>query len=511
MTNTNKNVATPNPESIALQRKLKPVRSLMEGTEKMRELGEEYLPKEEGETSEEYKRRLKRTFLYNYFKRTVGALVGKPFSKPINKPETLPEIIDQVCMDVDLQGNDLTTFGKALFEDAIQAGITYILIDYPKTNTDEYGVISVADERTLNLRPYWVHLKAENVIGWKSISVNGVHCLKQIRFKRTVTEPEDDYNDKELEQIVVINYDPMATESAVSFEVHQYNEKASSKEGQWMIVETGYYSGVTSIPLVPVIVSKTGFMTAEPPLLDLAHLQISHYQKQSDYDNIVHAIQVPILFGKGWGDKKGNSKMQLGSNRFWTTNNVDSDLKYVEHTGAAAKVGADSIAKLEDQMMKMSIRLLSERSPGGVTATEASLDSESAESALKSMVTDLTVSIGVAMDYTYEWLDMERPDDHIFEVNDDFGLMIGNDMIAQWLLKAQQAGILTKKTVGEEAKKVGYISEQIDIEEEIELASEESMAAASMMADLMDTGDAEDEENLNPNPPSGQDEGEESE
>lgn len=33
----------------------------------------------------------------------------------------------------------------------------------------------------------------------------------------------------------------------------------------------------------------------KPPLIELAHLNVKHWQSQSDQDNILHVIRVPIL------------------------------------------------------------------------------------------------------------------------------------------------------------------------------------------------------------------------
>lgn len=471
-----KDVSTPSKHHSELMRKIHPIRSLMGGTLKMRDMGKQYLPQEPGETSKEYENRLERSFLYNYFARTVGVLAGKPFSKPIMKPENQPELIEDFCYNVDLMGNDLTTFFKQVFLDSLLTGVSYVLVDYPTINEE---ALSVVDEAYLGIRPYLVHVKSDDVLGWKSANINGKHVLTQIRIRRYITIPEDDYNEKEVEQILVFN---LIDVGRVGYEFHQEIEGSNGSK-EWVKIKEGELVGIEEIPIVPYYTYQTGFFTAEPPLLDLAHLQLSHWQKQSDFDNLIHVIQVPILFGKGWDEKRGNQSMQVGTNRFWKTSGTEADLKYVEHSGQAAKVGAEAILKLEDQMMKIGIRLIAERNPGGTTATEASFDAEAAESALKSMAKDLTSSLNSVMDIVYLWFQIDRPSDQRYEVNDDFGAMFGNDYIANWLLKANLSGVITKKTVGEEAKRIGYLNENIDVEEEIDLAAEESMSSLPVIED----------------------------
>ena len=61
-----------------------------------------------------------------------------------------------------------------------------------------------------------------------------------------------------------------------------------------------------------------------------------------------------------------------------TTPNPEADLKYVEHSGKAVDFLQNYIKGLVDEMTSMAIKLMSERAPGGVTATEVSIDTAAA-------------------------------------------------------------------------------------------------------------------------------------
>jgi hypothetical protein len=49
------------------------------------------------------------------------------------------------------------------------------------------------------------------------------------------------------------------------------------------------------ITLVTLYTKRTGFMCGSPPLLNMALLNIKHWQSQSEQDNILHVARVPIL------------------------------------------------------------------------------------------------------------------------------------------------------------------------------------------------------------------------
>ena len=75
---------------------LDPLNTLMGGTRAMRAAAETYLPKEKEEETDDYNSRLARTYLVNYFKRTIEKLAGEVFSKPINVPDEMNPIIDEI-------------------------------------------------------------------------------------------------------------------------------------------------------------------------------------------------------------------------------------------------------------------------------------------------------------------------------------------------------------------------------------------------------------------------------
>src|SRR3546814_11327266 len=57
--------------------------------------------------------------------------------------------------------------------------------------------------------------------------------------------------------------------------------------------------GFGTLPLVTVYAERTGYLTARPPLLDLAWLNLAHWQSSSDQRHILHVARVPILFEIG--------------------------------------------------------------------------------------------------------------------------------------------------------------------------------------------------------------------
>jgi len=465
-------VTTPCAGYQTMSQEWRMIDALLGGTKAMRREREEYLPRFEGEDDKNYEKRLKNTYLYNHYKKAVQALVGKPFSSSIARPENEPEELKPIANDFDMLGNDVTMYAKKWFECGLSYGLSYTFVDMP--NMEGYGYTR-AQEKALNLRPYAVHYSAKNIIGWRAISVNGVQKLQQLRIRTSVANPDGEFGDAEKDIVRVYDWDPATL--IVTWRVFEEVDALG-----WVMTKTGTLVGMDEIPLVCFYTGQVGFMVAEPPLLDLAYLNVAHWQTTSDYRHIMHMQAAPILFAKGWGSTPP-SVTQIGPNRMLVAANTEADLRFVEHSGQAIGKLESYINKLEDQMTAMAIKLMAERRPGGVTASEVIIDADAAESALKSMVTAINDAIEYVIYYMELWKGRRLADEQIpkYKVSDDFNLMMGNDLIATWLLKANAQGIITKKTVGEQAKAVGYLPSELDMDDELEEAAEETQAAFEAM------------------------------
>ena len=77
-------------------------------------------------------------------------------------------------------GSDLNTFYRHVFEDALVCGLTYVYVDYPNSVED----ITLQEEKDRNLRPYAVHIKAEQLIKAVSETVDGRVRLRQGTYTR---------------------------------------------------------------------------------------------------------------------------------------------------------------------------------------------------------------------------------------------------------------------------------------------------------------------------------------
>jgi hypothetical protein len=425
-------------------------RALMGGTRAMRDAGIKYLPKEPGESREAYDIRLSRSTLFNAFKRTVGGMTGKVFSRDPVIKDDVPQSIKDWSEDIDLMGRNLATFARDVFADGAQVGISHILVDMPAGEAGK----TVAEERLAGRRPYFVHIKAEDLIGWKTETINGKETLSMIRFKEHVTIDDGEYGEKREERIRVIWRD--------RFETWMENEKKGTEDEEWVLVDSGPMS-LGEIALATFYAARTGFMMAEPPLEDLADMNVAHWQSSSDQRHILHVARVPILFGKvlNLTDDKGD-KIEIGPNRMITSSDPQGDLKYVEHTGAGITAGRDDLKDIEDRMRVMGLEVYMPRSTGDSTATGKAIDTAEQNSVVKAMALSLQDALEQALMFMAKWAKLGDNGGSV-AVNVDYVSFSGQQaQEITALMNAWMSGGISRETFWSEMVRRGFLSDDFD-------------------------------------------------
>ena len=422
------------------------VGALMGGTEAMREAGQKYLPREPKESTAAYKNRLSRSVLYNAFADSVQKLVGKPFSKPTILLQETPQQIVDWCKDVDLCGSNITTFCREIFEYGLTDGMVHLLVDYPRSE----GEKTLEEEQKLKARPYIVPVRAIDLIGWRDELINGVRTLTQVRIREDAIEADGEWGEKLVQRIRVIYPD--------RFELYELQKKL------WVIVDQGEIS-IGRIPLVTFYTGKICHMAAKPPLLDLAHLNVLHWQSSSDQEHILHFIRFPLLHGAGFAQDQKD--IEIGPNRMIVSEDPQAKLTFVEHTGAAVQSGRQALVDLENKMDAMGGQLLTQRS-GDSTATAAALDTAKTNSALHDMVRRLENAMQQAFMLMAQWAKIPPEQVGGVDINEDFGLSLISGKDEDTLLKSRLSGELSRESYLTELKRRNVLRDELDVEEEIE-------------------------------------------
>lgn len=437
--------------------------ALMGGTPAMRKAGVKLLPRWPNEEQASYDVRKDVATLFPAYERTLSVMSGKPFSKPLTLSEdTPPEILD-LANDIDKEGVNLHTFASEMFEELFY-GLAGILVEAPKPIETGSRIATQADQKQAGVRPYWVRIKHDQILGWIVAVVNGSRTLTQLRIAEVGRVPDGPYGETCTERVRVL--------TPGAWEVYEKQNDKTGKE-VWVSIEQGK-TELDFIPFVPLYGKRKSFMCGKPPLRELAYLNVKHWQSQSDQDTILHVARVPILFTRLLGD----NAITIGGSTAVKSDDEHADMKWVEHTGKAIEAGAKSLSDLEAQMIQTGAELMVAR-PGRRTATEDANDSEGNKCELQKMTEGFEDALDLALQYTAKYIGLDSGGNvSLFK---DFAAFWLTDASAQIVNAMQTQGLISKVTTIKEQQRRGNLSPDIDPQEELDAVMQEGPAPGTLI------------------------------
>jgi hypothetical protein len=314
------------------------VRDLEAGPARVKSRAQTYLPQAPGESHNNYKNRLERSVFFNVFGHTVKGLTGFVFRKDPKLSEDVPARFKVHAENIDLAGTHLDVFLRDIMQDAMVAGHAAILVEFP----DTAGAQKHDSEAFGEIRPYWIPIKKENIVSWRTANLNGATVLTQVVLKECTMVADGEFGEKEQERYRVLFKDG----PTVGWKLLEV-----TKDKKVVLKAEGLYGNQNEIPLAEVVTSgRKSIFESEPPLIDLAFLNLAHYRQWSDYDTSIHKTCVPIWVTIGEQIDPNETKTQTLGASSGLALPQGADAKYVSHGGEAL---AECKASLDDLMTRM--------------------------------------------------------------------------------------------------------------------------------------------------------------
>lgn len=411
------------------------------GTEDMRELGKTYLPKWKNEEEEDWLARLNCSTLFPAFSKALDTMVGRPFGEPMAVDG--PSSILAHCENIDLAGRDLDTFCAEAFRSDIKDGITWILVDNVRAPE---GITNLAQEKAAGIRPFWVHIPLERVIGWRTQTVAGKVVLTQFRYWECVEVEDGPWGVAEDKRVRVL--------FPGGFQV--WAQRGEKKE--WVMIEEGITS-LQEIPVVAAYTGREGFFEAEPPLADLAWENVNHWQITSDYRNILHKSCVPFLAADKDLRSDPNTEVAFKSGIFVGFENlhaVSFDSEPIATARTAILDSADNMRRIAGEALSAEVEK---------TATQSNKEAKEGGSRLKSWVRGFQDAVEQCFIFHGQWMKESTP--VTVKINtewDDDALTA--EVLAE-LTKARQAGLVSQEVYSHNVQQAGLMPEGRTLEDEI--------------------------------------------
>lgn len=352
-------------------------RDLAGGNERVKHRTTVYLPKAPGEDPENYRVRLERSVFYNVFGRTIEGLTGLVFVKDPRLSADVPvQIRGEPAVDgaateghwenIDLCGTHGDVFLRTLLQDALIAGHAGILVEFPRTD----GVQTHADEQAL-IRPYWIPILKDNIVSWRTEVEAGRVVLRQLVLRECTMVPDGAFGEVEQTRYRVL----WNNGEQVGFQLLEI-----AKDKTVIEVDAGLYANQTEIPFAEIITSgRESLLVSRPPLVDVAYLNVAHYQESSDYKTSIHKTNVPIFVTTGV-DTEGAALVV--SPNVALSLPTGADAKYVSHDGAALTESKASLDDLKADMGTLGLSMLAPQKRAAETVEAKRIDKQGSDSAL---------------------------------------------------------------------------------------------------------------------------------
>jgi hypothetical protein len=409
------------------------------GTNHIRDLSETYLPQEPREDEDAYRTRVSRSVLSPYTSRLIEAAAGAILRKPIHI-EGDPYWLD-LSYDIDGFGSNLTEYALRSLVSSLTYGHSAILVDYPAAA----GARTLAEERAQGRRPYFIHVDAPQIWGWRKET--GTNRLLQVRIHDYDVRPVNEFGEEQVEQMRVI-YPGKYDLYTLGHETVEFSA-------------TGEYS-LDEIPLVPIYSNRRGLLTSLPPLLDIANLNITHYQRQADLIHALHIAAMPTLVLEGWDDT--NTSASLGVN-YAIAMQPGNKAYYVQADATSFDAQMSEIQALEQQMSTLGVTKLFGQKFVAESAEAKRIDQAQSNSVLSILSQELESCLNQAFRYAARYVSLEPPQITI-DRDFDYYRLIGQDVAV--LSDLNQAGKISDEMLLEILRRGEVLPDNVDIQEELQ-------------------------------------------
>lgn len=440
------------------------VDTIVEGYDAIKDAGEKYLPKFPDESLDDYKFRLETTKFTNIYRDVLEGLATKPFEEEISLigGDQIPEQAVQFVEDVDGAGNNLSMFSALTFFCGINDAINWIFVDYP--TIDPNVVMSVAEAKQKNLKPFWSHVLARNVLEVRTKIIGAKEVLVYFRM----FEPKNDTVSKDRVRVFM-----RSDAGVVTWQLWEKNEEAKKIEDQFISVGTGTLS-IDVIPLVPFITGRRDGRSFKfaPVMRDAADLQITLYKNESALEFIKTMAGYPMLAANGMkpqmeADGKTPKKVAIGPMRVLyglpdgAGNN--GEWRFIEPNANSMEFLQKNIDRTKQDLRELGRQPLTALSSQLTTVT-TSIAAGKARSAVTAWALALKDSLENAMRITMLYMKISyEPEVNVYtgfdNVTDD-----GTDLDA--LDKARARGDISHETFLFELKRRKVLSPEFDFQAE---------------------------------------------
>jgi hypothetical protein len=497
-----RNVAFIRPELAHVLHKYRTIRHVITGSDEVKRHGTLYLPMPNAEDkSKENKARYNayktRAMFYNFTGRTIAGLMGQVFARsPVSE---IPNELDRVEANATGGGVTLEQLAKLTLGYTLSLGRSGLLVDYPTTG----GAVTAKQVQDGEVRPTITAYDAETVVNWRVKDRGAKKVLSLVVIAEIWPFHDDGFEIKTACQFRVLWLDP---ENDDNYTVDIWREPQPSTwvAGASIPADKNFELHTTTTPLDPngkpfneipfmfVGVNNNDESIDNPPLWDLADLNIGHYRNSADYEEACYMLGQPTYWFSGlteaWVDNVLKGQVRLGSTGgVLLPENASAGLLQPE-PNTMVKEAMDA---KERQAVALGAKLV-EQQQVQRTATEAGQEHASETSILSTAAKNVSAAYRWALIWCGRFMglvdDIESvdPEEYKYELNSDFAMMNLSPQERAQLIKEWQSGAISFTEMRAVLRRVGVAT--ADDEQAMSDIKQEQIDALTMVHTIENAG-----------------------
>jgi hypothetical protein len=304
------------------------------------------------------------------------------------------------------------------------------------------AVFSPFTQRLIRAAAGLVLRKPTNLYGWRLDRESNYGNLIQVRIGEKAVLPDGQFGEKVFDQIRVIEpgrYRVFRKKEQIE-EMYDVSDNSvtgdfemGSADKDYKQVESGSFS-LGEIPLVTIYSGKTDNLVSKPPLLDIAYLNLAHFQRQADLIHSLHVASQPLLVMEGYDDQTKDLAISVN---YAMATQPGNKIYYVEPASSAFDAQSAEIKELQMQMATLGISTLSQQKFVAESADARRLDRVDTNSMLAMVSMELEQKLQKAFNLSADYVGIEPPE---VKISRDFDIerLIGQDITALTSLFDQQ-------------------------------------------------------------------------
>lgn len=421
------------------------MRDVVLGQKQLREMGTVYLPMYAKMTADEYSAYLGRAPFYNMTSRTLDGMIGTSFLRD-PKVAGIDDTQRELLKLASKKGSSFLTFTKQVCEEVLKVGRVGVLCDMGPEGGS----------------PYFAAYLAENIVDWETSNVGGRETLTLVALREQIRKPGESLAyDTQYRVLKLVGqeyqqhiYGVADTSVSVDFRNQAPDE---------ILVPSRRGASFDYIPFVFFGPRSNETEVDKPPLLDIADLNLSHYQSSAQLEQGRWYTGLPIYYSEiGPGGEM--AEYEIAPNVVWQLT-PGAKAGIIEFNGQGLKFLENALREKENQISALGGRMITNRADStGKSEEETKMNERNERSLLMNVSVVMDDGFSQLLQWWAYWQDINDVSEIQAKFNKDFMLDTLGAREFRAIHELYKDGVLPIEALHEVFQRINIIPDNMDLD-----------------------------------------------